>query len=90
MLPSIRNLASDLKVSVLTIRRVYDDLEQEGFASSQIGIGTFIMTGNLELLRDAKRRIVEEQMQTMIQTAKTLGITKEELHSMIEIFCEED
>ena len=49
-LPSIRAFANDLKVSVLTIRRVYEELEQEGFVTSQVGIGTFISAGNLELL----------------------------------------
>ena len=52
-LPSIRAFANDLKVSVLTIRRVYEELEQEGFITSQVGIGTFVSAGNLELLRDS-------------------------------------
>lgn len=89
-LPSIRNFATELKVSVLTIRRVYDELEQEGFITRQVGIGTFISTGNLELLRDSKRRIVEQKMQDLIQTAKTLRISKEELNSMMDILYEED
>lgn len=91
-LPSIRNFATELKVSVLTIRRVYDELEQEGFITSQVGIGTFISTGNLELLRDSKRRIVEQKMQDLIETAKTLRISKEDLNlnSMMDILYEED
>ncbi|NFD77377.1 GntR family transcriptional regulator [Clostridium botulinum] len=89
-LPSIRKFATELKVSVLTIRRVYDELEQEGFITSQVGIGTFISIGNLELLRDSKRRIVEQKMQDLIQTAKTLRISKEELNSMMDILYEED
>lgn len=89
-LPSIRNFATELKVSVLTIRRVYDELEEEGFITSQVGIGTFISAGNLELLRDSKRRIVEQKMQDLIQTAKTLRISKEELNSMMDILYEED
>ena len=89
-LPSIRAFASDLKVSVLTIRRVYDDLEQEGFVTSQVGKGTFVSTGNVELLRDARRRRVEEKMAAMIADAKTLGITKEELIAMMDILYEED
>ncbi|EQG03013.1 bacterial regulatory s, gntR family protein [Clostridioides difficile 840] len=47
-MPSIRNFANDLKVSILTIRRVYEELENEGFLTRQVGIGTFISTGNLE------------------------------------------
>lgn len=89
-LPSIRAFASDLKVSVLTIRRVYDDLEQEGFVTSQVGKGTFVSQGNVELLRDARRRRVEEKMAAMIADAKTLGITKEELSAMMDILYEED
>lgn len=89
-LPSIRTFANDLKVSVLTIRRVYEELEQEGFVVSQVGIGTFVSTSNLELLRDSKRRLVEEKMSDMIQTAKSLKISKEELSAMMDILFEED
>lgn len=89
-LPSIRAFAADLKVSVLTIRRVYDDLEQEGFVTSQVGKGTFVSQGNVELLRDARRRRVEEKMAAMIADAKTLDITKEELSAMMDILYEED
>ena len=88
-LPSIRAFANDLKVSVLTIRRVYEELEQEGFVVSQVGIGTFVSTSNIELLRDSKRRLVEEKMQDMIETAKSLNITKEELNAMMDILYEE-
>ena len=89
-LPSIRAFANDLKVSVLTIRRVYEELEQERFIVSQVGIGTFVSTSNLELLRDSKRRLVEQKMADMIQTAKSLKISKEELNSMMDILYEED
>ena len=89
-LPSIRAFANDLKVSVLTIRRVYEELEQEGFVTSQVGIGTFVSTSNLDLLRDSKRRIVEQKMQDMIQTAKSLNISKDELNSMMDILYEDD
>ena len=62
LLPSVRAFANDIGVSVLTTRRVYDELEQEGFAISQAGRGTFVAMGNLELLRDSKRRVVEEDI----------------------------
>lgn len=89
-LPSIRAFANDLKVSVLTIRRVYDELEREGFITSQVGIGTFVSTSNIELLRDSKRRLVEQKMLDMIQTAKSLGISKDELNAMMDILYEEE
>ena len=88
-LPSIRAFANDLKVSVLTIRRVYEELEQEGFVISQVGFGTFVSASNIELLRDSRRRLVEQKMQDMIQTAKALDITKEELNVMMDILYEE-
>ena len=88
-LPSIRSFANDLKVSVLTIRRVYEELEQEGFVVSQVGIGTFVSASNAELLRDTKRRLVEQKMQDMIQTAKSLNISKDELNAMMDILYEE-
>lgn len=90
ILPSIRNFANDLQVSVLTIRRVYSELEAEGFVVSQTGLGTFVSTGNIELLKDAKRRVVEEKMTELIKTAKALQITKEELNGMMDILYEED
>ena len=89
-LPSIRAFANDLKVSVLTIRRVYEELEQEGFVTSQVGIGTFVSTSNLDLLRDSKRRKKKKKMLDMIQTAKSLNISKDELNSMMDILYEED
>ena len=90
LLPSVRAFAHDRGVSVLTTRRVYDELEQEGFAVSQAGRGTFVTMGNLELLRDSKCRIVEEDMQKAIHNAKLFGITKEELQKMMDILFEEE
>lgn len=89
-LPSIRSFANDIKVSVLTIRRVYDELEQEGFTTSQVGLGTFVSAGNLELLRDSKRHMVERKMQELIDMAKNLNITKDELNAMMDILYEEE
>lgn len=79
ILPSIRNLANDLQVSVLTIRRVYDELEKEGFLVCRVGVGSFISTSNLDKLKDSKRRVLEEKVWDMLQQAKTLGISKEEI-----------
>ena len=88
-LPSIRAFANDLSVSVLTVRRVYDELEREGFIVSQVGIGTFVSASNIELLRESKRRIVEQKMRDMVQTAKSLKISKDELNAMMDILYDE-
>ena len=90
LLPSIRNFANDIQVSVLTIRRVYEELEKEGFAVSQAGRGTFVSMGNLELLRDSKRRIIEQDLQKAVHNAKLFDIAKDDLYAMLDILYEED
>ena len=72
-LPSIRAFANDLSVSVLTIRRVYEELEQEGFVTSQVGIGTFVSTSNLELLRDSKRRLVSWSYSFLLESTSEIS-----------------
>ena len=71
---------------------LYEDSHDtiQGFVTSQVGIGTFVSAGNVELLRDSRRRVVEQKMQDMIQTAKSLGIGKEELSQMMDILYEEE
>lgn len=88
-LPSIRTLANHLGVSVLTIRRVYDDLENEGFLVSRAGRGTFVAPGNAELLAETRRRAVEERAAAVVDSARDLGISKTELLAMIDILYEE-
>lgn len=90
LLPSIRNFANDVHVSVLTIRRVYDDLEREGFAVSRAGKGTFVSMGNPELLRDSQRRMVEQDLQKAVHSAKLYGIAKDEMLQMLDILYEEE
>lgn len=90
LLPSIRNFANAIHVSVLTIRRVYEELEKEGFAVTQAGRGTFVSMGNLELLRDSRRRIIEQDLQKAVYNAKLFGIAKDELYAMLDILYEED
>ena len=90
LLPSIRAFANDLRVSVLTIRRVYDDLEKEGFVKSQVGIGTFVSTSNTEFLRESRRRLVEQKLADAIRAAKSLGISWQELQDMMKILFEEE
>ncbi|WP_143316111.1 GntR family transcriptional regulator [Clostridium sp. HBUAS56017] len=89
-LPSIRALANDLRVSVLTTRRVYSELEEEGFIITKAGKGSFVAPGNLELLRESKRRMVEDKLSEAWETARSLGISREELYSMMDIIFEED
>ncbi|MBE6066056.1 GntR family transcriptional regulator [Clostridium sporogenes] len=90
LLPSIRNFSSELRVSVLTIRRVYDELEKDGFVSSQAGKGTFVLAGNIDLIKDTRRLMVEDKMTEMVSIAKSMGISKKELIDMMDIIYEEE
>ena len=88
-LPSIRALANDLEVSVLTTKRVYAELEKEGFIITKAGRGCFVAPENLELLRESRRRLVEEKLLETWNLAYTLGITKKELLEMMDLIFEE-
>lgn len=89
-LPSIRSLANDLHVSVLTTKRVYDELEKEGFIVTTVGKGSFVASDNLEMLSESKRHMIEKKLSEAWQMAKTLGINKQELYLMMDIIFEED
>lgn len=86
--PSIRALASDLAVSILTIRRVYDELETEGFLVSRAGRGTFVAPSSRELLAETRRREVEEKAAAAVAAARELDVSSAELHQMIDILFE--
>lgn len=90
LLPSIRALANDLHVSVLTTKRVYDELEAEGFIVTKAGKGSFVAPENLELLRESKRHIIEKKLEEVWGTARSLGISKKEIYSMMDLIFEED
>ncbi|MCM3339215.1 GntR family transcriptional regulator [Paenibacillus sp. MER TA 81-3] len=89
LLPSIRALANDLRVSVLTTRRVYDELESEGFITTKAGKGSFVAKENLELLLESRRHMVEVKLTEAWNAARSLGISKEELISMMGLLFEE-
>ena len=84
-LPSIRSLANDLHVSVITTKRAYAELEAAGFIVTVQGKGTFVAGGNLELLREERLRAVEAALTHVITDARATNITPEELHEMIDV-----
>ena len=90
LLPSIRALATDLNVSVLTTRRVFEELEAEGFIITKAGKGSFVAPDNLELLLESKRLMVEAKLIEAWEIARNLGISREELYSMMDLIFEED
>lgn len=90
LLPSIRNLANETRVSVLTTRRAYDELEEEGFIKTVHGKGTFAISNNLELLKEARLRQVEEKLLEAYQIGKAIGVTKEDMQTMMNILYDEN
>jgi GntR family transcriptional regulator len=89
-LPSIRGLANDLRVSVLTTKRVYMELEAEGFIITKAGKGSYVAPDNLELLLESKRRVVEEKLTETWNVARNLGISKKELYDMMDLIFDEE
>ena len=85
-LPSIRSLASDIKISVMTIKKAYDELESEGYIVSIQGKGTFVAPKNTELAREQAQKDIEDHIQKAIDIANRFDITKKEIIDLIEIF----
>jgi GntR family transcriptional regulator len=89
-LPSIRRLAQDLQISVITTKRAYDELEREGFINTVGGKGTFIAVQNPELLREKKMKIVEEKLAQAVSEARVMGIRIDQLVEMLQLLSKED
>lgn len=88
-LPSIRNLAKDLRISVITTKRAYDELEREGFIYTLPAKGCFVAPKNVELLREENLKKIEEYMEKIMQLAATCNLSKEELIEMFQLSLEE-
>jgi GntR family transcriptional regulator len=89
-LPSIRKLAKELQISVITTKRAYDDLEREGFINTVAGKGTYVAVQNQELLREKKMKIVEGKLAEAVSEARMLGIGFEELSEMLSLLSKEE
>lgn len=87
-LPSIRGLAKDLRISVITTKRAYEELEREGFIYTMPGKGSFVAPKNVELLREENLRKIEEHLEQIRQLAATCGLTRAELLEMFELMIE--
>lgn len=88
-LPSIRALASDLGVSVITTKRAYAELEQLGFICTVQGKGCFVTEGNQELLRENQLCHIEELLTQAAEQAEALGVTRDKLHEMLDLVAPE-
>lgn len=89
-LPSIRGLAKDLRISVITTKRAYDELEAEGFICTVPGKGCFVAEQDLKLAQEANLRRMEEHLQQAAALAKGCGVGKEELLAMFGLLLEEE
>ena len=87
-LPSLRRLAADLKISVLTTTRAYNELEAEGYITSQQGKGFFVMSSSSQLLREQLLKNVEAQLQGAIDVAEKAGMSREELLALLNLLME--
>lgn len=85
-LPSIRNLAQDIKISVMTIKKAYDELENEGYIVSRQGKGTFVAPKNTELAKEQAQKEMESYMEKIIDIAKKFQISQEEIIELVKIF----
>ncbi|NLE26135.1 MAG: GntR family transcriptional regulator [Clostridiaceae bacterium] len=84
-LPSIRNLAKDLRISVITTKRAYDELEREGFIYTVPSKGCFIAEKNIELIREENLKKIEEHMQKISELAVVCNLSNAELMEMLQI-----
>ena len=89
-LPSIRKLAHELQISVITTKRAYEELEKEGLIDTVGGKGTFVASQNQELMREKRMKIVEAKLSEALTEARLLGVTYEELGEMLGLLWEED
>ena len=89
-LPSIRALAKDLKISVITTKRAYDELEAEGFLYTVAGKGCFVAEKNLDLIREQQLKERENHLTAAAGLAKSCAVTVEELIGMLRVLLEEE
>lgn len=89
-LPSMRLLAKELRISVITTKRAYEDLERDGFITTLVGKGSFVSETNTEIMKEEQYRAIEEYLQKAVESAKTSGIKLEELNQILDMIFKEE
>lgn len=89
-LPSMRTLAKELRISVITTKRAYEDLEKDGFITTVVGKGSFVRAADTRLVREEKLKQIEELLSRAVSTAQQSGISREEIEEIIAILYECD
>ena len=90
MLPSIRNLAKDLRISVLTVKKAYNELEHEAYIKTVQGKGTFVSPRNKEILREKQISMIEDHIEQIINIANMSDISKNEVIELFNYLYEEE
>lgn len=85
MLPSMRNLALELRISFMTTKRAYEELEREGFIESYTGKGSFVKAQNFEFFREEQLKAIEALLAEAGERARKIGLTMDELHELLEL-----
>jgi len=89
-LPSVRVLSKELKISALTVKKAYDNLEEEGLIVTVHGKGSFIAAANQELLMEERRKELEKELEAAVQKARTGRLTAKEIRESFEIIMEDE
>ena len=90
MLPSVRAMANELKISFLTVKRAYDELEQEGYIKTLPGKGSFVSPKNLELIKEEKLKEIQCYIEKIYDISKISNISEEEIKELFKMIFEED
>lgn len=89
-LPSIRVLAKDLHISVITTQKAYEELQRDGFIQSAAGKGTFVSAQNKDFILEEQMRLAEEKLQEVADIGRTNGIPLDKLHELLTMFYDEE
>lgn len=89
VLPSVRALSGELRISALTVKKAYDRLEEEGFVVTVHGKGTYVAAADRQLALEARRKTVEDAFAAAVQKARAVGFTREEILAILEIILED-
>ena len=89
ILPSVRTLAKELKISALTVKKAYDNLEQDGFTVTVHGKGTYVAAANTERMLEEQRREVEEGLEKAVEKGRRCGRNDEEIRELFELIMED-
>lgn len=90
MLPSVRSLANDLKISFLTVKRAYDELEKAGFIKTVQGKGSYVSPKNLDLIKEEKLKEIQDYIEKIYEVSKLSNISKEEISELFKMIFEEE